>query len=495
MTAAPDPFPVQGMPAPQVLAELDRLRAGDADLDRVTAYHFESHVEGLRDLVAQAARGAFGANGLNPLAFPSVARIENDLVAATAAWHGGGDDTVGTVTSGGTESCLLAVLGARERWRDRNRTAPAGDRPTVLLPVTAHPAFRKAAHLFDLDVVDLPVDPVGFDPDPDDVERLIDRRTALVVVSAPEYAYGTLDPVEPIAATAAEHDVPCHLDQCIGGFVLPFVREAEGLAPIGLNVPGVTSLSADLHKYGYAPKGVSVLLHASERLRRYHWYADAGWTGYPLVNPTLLSSRSAAPAAAAWAVLARLGRDGIRRLALASRRGALALADGVAAIPGLRVVVPPQATLVAFTDTGEPDGPDILTVVDELIARGWDVQSQPARHGGPSNAHITITAGLADQVEELLAALRDSADTAARRGRVGVDPALAAAAAGMDAAALDDASVAALLAMAGISGDGAGVLPDRMAPAYALLERLSAPVAERLLAAVLSGVYSPRGER
>jgi glutamate/tyrosine decarboxylase-like PLP-dependent enzyme len=462
----------------------------------VTAYHFESHVDGLRELVARAAEGSFGVNGLNPLAFPGVARVENDLVAATAAWHGGGPTVAGTVTSGGTESCLLAVLGAREHWREHHpQEAAAGVRPVLVLPVTAHPAFRKAAHLFGLQVREVAVDAGTFSPDAAALAAALDDRTALVVVSAPEYAYGTVDPVAEVASSAAERGVLCHLDMCIGGFVLPFVREAEGLPPIGLGTPGVTSLSADLHKYGYAPKGVSVLLHADESLRRHHWFADAGWPGYPLVNPTLLSSRSAAPAAAAWAVLARLGTDGLRRLALVARRGALRLAEGVDGVPGLRVLLPPASTLVVLTDDGDPDGPDIYTVADELVARGWDAQPQPARHGGPPTLHITVSAGLADQVDLLLDALRASAVAARSAGRSRVDPGLAEALRGLGPVDLDDATVGALLAAVGASG-GAGAdgpaLPARMAGIYALLDELPAPVVERLLSAVMAGVYTVR---
>jgi glutamate/tyrosine decarboxylase-like PLP-dependent enzyme len=491
-----DPFPVNGMPAADVLDALSLLRRQDVSLERVTAYHFESHVAGLRQLVADAAAQTYGVNGLNPLAFPSVARIENDLVAATAAWHGGGPDTVGTVTSGGTESCLLAVLGARELWREKRRNDAT---PTILLPVTAHPAFRKGAHLFGLDVVDVPIDPRSFAADPQFVAEHLDERVALVVVSAPEYAYGTVDPVARVAFLAAQAGVPCHLDMCIGGFALPFIREAEGLTPIGMSTPGVTSLSADLHKYGFAPKGVSVLLHADERLRRHHWFADAGWTGYPLVNPTLLSSRSAAPAAAAWAVLARLGREGLRALALSSRAGAVALAHGVTAIPGLRVVVEPQACLVAIADEGDPAGPDILTVVDEMALRGWDLQTQPPRGGVPATAHVSVSPGLHDQMDELLAALSDATDAARRVGAPDVDAGLAQTLGALDPSSLDDATVSAVLAAAGVgargAGGGAGVggdaqLPARMASLYTLLGRLPAPVVERLLSAVLSTIYT-----
>jgi len=490
-----------GRSADEVLAHLRRHREADLPLDRVTAYHFESHVPGLRELALAATEIAWGVSALNPVAFPSVAAIENDLVATTAAWHGGGPSTVGTITSGGTESCLLAVLGARERWRSLHG---ASSRPVLVLPVTAHPAFRKAAHLFGLRVADVPVDPVTFAPDPADVERLVaadgGRRAALVVVSAPEYAHGTVDPVAAVAAIAARHGVPCHLDLCIGGFVVPFVREAEGAAPLGLSTPGVTSLSADLHKYGFAPKGVSVLLHANDELRRHHWFADASWPGYPLVNPTLLSSRSAAPAAAAWAVLAHLGRDGVRDLALRSRAAAVRLAEGVAAIPGLQVVTPPQATLVAITDTGDDAGPDIYTVVDELALRGWDLQPQPARHGGPPTAHVTMTPGVADQLDDLLRALAEAAAAAAARGRAAPDPRLGAAAAalaaqGTSADRLDDATIGSLLAAAGIgsgSGPGGGVLPERMAQVNALLDQLPPPLVERLLVAVLGGILTPR---
>ena len=493
-----------GRPAADVLAELRRRRAQDLSLDRVTAYHFEPHRPELRRLALAAAELAWGVSSLNPVAFPSVADVENDLVATTAAWHGGGPSTVGTVTSGGTESCLLAVLGARERWRSLHGSASR--QPLLVLPVTAHPAFRKAAHLFGLQVADVPVDPQTFAPDPAEVERLVardgGRRAALVVVSAPEYAHGTIDPVPAVAAIAARHGVPCHLDLCIGGFVVPFVREAEGLPPIGLSTPGVTSLSADLHKYGFAPKGVSVLLHADDALRRHHWFADASWPGYPLVNPTLLSSRPAAPAAAAWAVLAHLGRDGVRALALRSREAALALAAGVEAIDGLRVVTPPQATLVAITDTGDPAGPDVYTVVDELTARGWDVQAQPARHGSPPTAHVTMTPGVADQLDDLLAALADATVAAAARGRAAPDPRLGAAASalatqGTRPADLDDATIGSLLAAAGIgaptaTGDGGAGLPERMAELNALLDRLPPPLVERLLVALLGGILTPR---
>jgi sphinganine-1-phosphate aldolase len=482
------PLPQRGLPVEDVLAELHRRRQGDLPVDRATSYHFESGRPEIRDLVAAASTAMIGTNGLDPTAFPSIPAVENDLVAATALVHGGHEHTPGTVTSGGTESCLLAVLGAREAWRAR-RGDPGG-RARLLVPTTAHPAFRKGAHLFDLELVDVPVDPHTFALDPADVATRLDERTALVVVSAPEYAHGTVDPVAPVAALAADRGVPCHLDLCIGGWVLPFVRESEGLTPVDLSVPGVTSASVDLHKYGYAPKGVSVLLHAEEPMRRQHWFADAGWPGYPLVNNTLLSSRSVGSAAAAWAVLQHLGLDGMRELALVARAATLRLADAVERIDGLRVVASPPSTLLAVTDAADPDGPDIRVVVDEMAARGWPLQAQPARLGGPSTFHITVTGALAARLDTFVTALEESVQAARRLGRVEPDPQLVAAAAALDPAALDDAAVDGLLALAGLAATPGGpVLPDRMAEVNALLEAAPTALVERLLVAVLSRVY------
>jgi glutamate/tyrosine decarboxylase-like PLP-dependent enzyme len=481
-------LPEHGRTVEDVLADLRERRGGDLPVDRATSYHFESGRPEIHDLAAAAGAAMLGTNGLDPTAFPSIPSIENELVQATALVHGGDASTVGTVTSGGTESCLLAVLGAREEYRSRRRDQRA--RPTALVPTTAHPAFRKGGHLFDVDVVDIPVDPATFALDPAAVERELDDRTALVVVSAPEYAHGTLDPVAAVAAVAAEAGVPCHLDACIGGWVLPFVTEAEGLPPVDLSLPGVTTMSVDLHKYGYAPKGVSVLLHADPARRRHAWFADAGWPGYPLVNTTLLSSRSLAPAAAGWAVLQHLGRDGMRELALAARAATLRLAAAVEAIDGLRVVAPPATSLLAVTDCGDPDGPDVRVVVDEMSARGWPLQAQPARLGGPATFHVTMTAGVAARLDDLVAALSASVEAARGHGRVDPDPQLAALAASLDPAGLDDAAVDGLLVLAGLGGDGtARLLPARMAPVHALLEAVPPALVERLLIGVMNRVY------
>ena len=471
-----------------VLAELTALQAGDVPTHggATMAYVYDSGRTDIDDLAAGAQAAFQWTNALDPTAFPSVARIENDLVGAALALLGGGPGAVGTLTSGGTESCLLAVLAARETLA---RAAAGTGTPRLLLPVTAHAAFRKAAHLFDLEVVDVPVDPVTCRADVAAVADLLDERTALVVVSAPSYPHGVLDPVGEVAALAAAAGVPCHVDACIGGWILPFLDDVP--EPFDLSVPGVTSLSVDLHKYGYAPKGVSVLLSATPELRQAHWFATAGWPGYPVVNPTLAGTRPAGAMAAAWAVHRLLGTDGYRELAAQAHEATLALARGIADVPGIRVVGHPVATLVALAADG-PDGVDVLNLADEMTARGWLLQPQPpfAQAGGdlPATLHLTVTGATAGRVPALLADLPAAARDAAALPRPVADPDLVAAAATIDPATLTVAEVDALLEVAGVGG---GRLPERMAPVHALVAALPRPVAERLLSGVLDLVYRP----
>ena len=479
------PLPPDGESPETILDALADLRARDLDHTKATSYHFESGRDEVREVALAAAATAWGRNGLDPTAFPSVAAVENDLVAAALELHGGVPGAVGTVTSGGTESCMLAVLQAREAYR-----AGGGEgRSQMLLPVTAHPAFRKGAWLFDVDVVDIGVDD-HFRVDERQMIRAMSDRTALVVVGAPSYAHGVIDPVAPIADAALARGIRCHLDMCIGGWVLPFIREEAGEPPIDLSVAGVTSVSMDLHKYGYAPKGVSVLLNRSAHDRGLQFFADAGWPGYPLVNNTLASSRSVAPAASAWAVLHLLGREGLREAALAARRGALRIAQEVDRIPGLRLVAPPESTLVCIGDTADPDGPDVRIVADEAKSLGWSLQVQPPRGTSPANIHVTVSAGIADRVDELCAVLAEATARARGQGRADPDPQLIGAAATIDADQLDDATTAGLLAMAGLGGGGA-VLPDRMAGVNALLGALPVPLVEKLLKAVFAEVFTP----
>ncbi|MFC4032069.1 pyridoxal phosphate-dependent decarboxylase family protein [Streptomyces polygonati] len=476
-------------------AVLDRLAAlRTADLPvrggRTMAYVYDSGLAGLDELAARAQAAFAGVNGLDMTVFPSVVALENDVVGRAAALLGGGPATAGTFTSGGTESCLLAVLTAREYAR-----STAGvTRPEIVLPVTAHPAFHKAALLFGLTPVTVPVDPLTFRVRAADMEAALTGRTALAVVSAPSYAHGVVDPVAEVAAVAAARGVLCHVDACIGGWYLGHRRLAGDIAPppaFDLGVPGVTSLSVDLHKYAYTPKGASVLLFRDTELRRHGWFAHASWPGYPVVNPTLQGTRSAGPLAAAWAVLQRVGPGGYTELARRVHRATGRLVEGVGRIEGLRVLGAPEASLVAVA-SADP-GLDPFVVADEMRPRGWYLQPQPAAAGSPANLHLTVTAAVAsdERIDELLAELAAAVTRARAHGPAAVDPAMVELAAALDPDTLGPAEVALALEFAGVAADGA--LPERMAPVLAVLQALPPRLTERLLPEVVSRLYRASG--
>jgi glutamate/tyrosine decarboxylase-like PLP-dependent enzyme len=471
----------EGLPADQVLDELRAMRSGDLPTHggRTLAYVYDSGLSSVDELAAAAHALASSANGLDPTAFPSLMRMENEVVATAVALLGGGPGTVGSVTSGGTESCLLAVQAARD-------ARPEVDRPRMVLASTAHAAFHKAAHYFGVEAVSVPVDPVTFRADPDAMIATIDDRTVLVVVSAPSYAHGVVDPVAPVAAAAAARGVRCHVDACIGGWVLPHFRRLGVAVPdFDLSVPGVTSLSVDLHKYAYCPKGTSVLLHASADLRRAQYFASARWPGYTMLNSTLQSTRSGGPLAAAWAVLRHLGDAGYARLASLTLDAVRRLRAGIEDIEGLRVLGDPVATLLAVTADG--DDVDVFTVADEMTERRWYLQPQFGFEDSPANLHLTVTAANHGSEPELLADLAGAVGAARRSGPVRLAPELVAAIAALDPAALTPEDFAGLLAAAGLDGAAA---PKRMAEVNSMLAVASPSLRERLLVEFLSAMYT-----
>lgn len=490
-----------------ILARLDALRAHDAPTHggRVLSYVYDSGLAELDDLARRAAARVSSINGLDPTTFPSVAAMERDVIDfASSLVHGdrlpSGGHTVGLVTSGGTESCLLAVKSARDRWRAHH---PAhADPPVLLAPITAHAAFHKAAHYFDLT---LELVPVGDDltvSATDLIDRMSDQ-TALVVVSAPNYPYGLLDPVAQVAPAAAQRGIACHVDACIGGWVLPFWDDSaspgsDPLPPWDFRVTGVTSLSMDAHKYGYAPKGASVLLFAEPDAKRAAGFATTRWPGYPVVNPTMLGSRSATSLAAAWTLIQYLAGDGsespgsnsFHSLTERTATATATLIDCVEGITGLRVVGTPAASLFAVcTDThlDPSQRVDPHLWADAVRAHGWVLQPQPGLGELPHTTHLTITPVTADVVGPLCEALVAAAD--AVRGAPAVDlaelteamPELA------GSSALNSVDAQHILESLGLGGDDEGAaLPDQLAPVMALLGVIPPPRAESLLAELLA---------
>jgi sphinganine-1-phosphate aldolase len=438
----------------QVLTELRKLREADLPTHggRTMAYVYDSGLAELDDLAAKAHALASATNGLDPTAFPSLLRMENEVVATAAKLLNGG---VGQVTSGGTESCMLAVLAARGD----------ADRPSIVLPVTAHAAFHKAAHYFGVRIIPVPVG-ADFRVDPADVRAAIDEDTVLVVASAPSYAHGVIDPVADVAAIALERGIRCHVDACIGGWVLPYFRRlGVEIPPFDFGVPGVTSISVDPHKYAYCPKGTSVLLHRDAELRRSQYFASAAWPGYTMLNTTMQSTRSGGPIAAAWAVLRYVGDEGYLELARRTLAAVRNLRVGIDDL-GLRVLGDPTSTLLALTS----ETVNLFAVADEMRTRGWYVQPQFAFQNSPTNLHLTVTAANHGHEDEFLAALGESLNAPAPT---------------VDTSILDGATVVdfdQLLAGVDLSAGFAAV--------NTLLEAAPAALRERLLLEFLGRLYA-----
>ncbi|MFF2271076.1 pyridoxal phosphate-dependent decarboxylase family protein [Agromyces sp. NPDC058136] len=525
--------------ASDILHELDAMRAADAPTHggRVLSYVYDSGLAELDELAAEAARRVQPVNGLDPTTFVSVAAMERGVVGFARRVLGGapsadtadtadgaepadgGDVVVGSVTSGGTESCLLAVKSARDAWRAARLGSPRV--PRLVAPVTVHAAFHKAAHYFGLELDLVPVDPSTGTLAPAAIEERLGDDVALVVLSAPSYPFASLDPIADVAAITAARGIALHVDACIGGFALAFWPGA--LPAWDLSVPGVTSLSADLHKYGYAPKGASVLLTRGRDRQRHQYFATTGWPGYPVVNPTMTGSKPAGPLAAAWAIIEALGEPGFAELTAQAARATAALRATIDGIEGLRVVGSPTGPLLAVaTDEDVPVASrvDPHHWADAARSAGWQLQLQPGltQPDGtrlPHTTHLTVTPVTERVVSELTAALVVAAD--AVRGIPQIDGAVALAglaealpgfggdgggadgglgalsssdALGSLAAGLDSDTAAAILEAAGLLG-GAGALPDQLAPVLALVEALPGPLTERLLVELLARVVEP----
>ncbi|KAA0919691.1 pyridoxal-dependent decarboxylase [Dietzia sp. ANT_WB102] len=493
------------------LARLVAMRAEDPPTTggRVLSYVYDSGLAELDELAMRAARLAHGVNGLDPTVFSSVARIHREIVDRVRAILGGegsgvdGQGIHGSVTSGGTESCILACLAARAVSRSETGSSEPVSGGTIVAPVTVHAAFRKAAHLLGLRFVGVEVDPGTGRVSAGELLASVDEDTVLVVCSAPAYPNGVIDPVAEVAAGLEAHHDPrigLHVDACLGGLVLPFWPEPVTAEPWDLRVDRVTSISADLHKYGFAPKGTSVLLTRGRERHRAAWFATVDWPGYPVVNPTLAGSKPLEPAAAAWAVLEALGEDGQRELVSRTARATERLGDGLAGIEGLRVSDrDPGPLLAVVADESVSDRRRVHPHLwaDACARRGIAVQAQPAyrqeRGTLSSSSHLTVTPVTERLVEEILLVAREAADEvrgqAAPAPPAGFREVLEA----LDSGALSPADLLALpeddvhSLVAGVL-EGDGDTASAMAPLLAAIERLPADIGARLVRAYLAAV-------
>ena len=391
-------FPQKGLAGDQIFSQLKELRSTDASWRDGRLFGYIYH-PGNREAktIEQAYQLYLNENALNPSLFSSLRRLENETVSMVADLLHGGDHFAGNLTTGGSESILVAVKTERD-WARKHK--PEIIEPEIIAPVTTHPAFSKAA---DMTGVRAKYAPVGEDKRVDvaKVESLINRNTIALTASAPCFPYGVIDPIEELAALALKHDLLFHVDACLGGLMLPFIESLGYDVPrFDFRVRGVTSISADMHKYGYSAKGASVILYRTHELRKFQYFVMSSWPGGLYASPTMLGTRSGAPIAAAWTALKTIGRDGYLEMAGEVMQTTQRLREGIESVPGLKVIGKPVMSVFSFNS----DRHDIYRIGDELAKRGWNLDKLQF----PQALHMTVSFANTDHEDEFLSALKES---------------------------------------------------------------------------------------
>lgn len=352
----------------------------------------------------------FSENALGKRAFPSLTKLEADVIEMALDLFNAGPGAGGSFTSGGTESIFLALKTARD-WARANR--PDIERPMAVLPESAHAAFNKAGHYLNVDIVRVPVGQ-SFRADVAAMARAITDQTIFIAGSAPGYPHGVFDPIEELGQLAREKDLWLHIDACFGGFLAPFARRIRQDVPaFDFQVPGVRSLSADIHKYGYGAKGASVVLYADASLKAYQGFEFRDWPRGYYATETFSGTRPGGAIASAWAVMNYLGDDGYMDIARTIMDAKDRLVAGVNAIEGLSVVEPSDLCIVLYRSI-DP-ALDINAIADVLLERGWFV----GRSVEPEAIHLALNTVHAPVVDDYLADLRDAVDEVRAKGKVG----------------------------------------------------------------------------
>lgn len=359
-------LPEHGTAWETLSARMDEMASGDVKWrEGKTAVYVFNAGEDVARVQKEAYTRFMSENGLGPMAFPSLARMEQEVAGMALSLLNAPQGAAGNVTSGGTDSITMAIKTARDHARARGRLEP-GARGNIVMPWSGHPAFDKAAKMMDLDIRRVPCTD-EFLADPAAMADAVDAATIMIVGSAPCFPYGLVDPIAALGEVAEAHDLWLHVDACVGGFFAPFARmNGADLPDFDFTVPRVHSMSADLHKYGYCAKGASTVLFRSEELRAHMAFDTNDWPGGRMITPTLAGTRPGGAIAAAWAVMTYLGVEGYREkqgLVVATREK---IEAGVKAL-GFEIIGRPQLGLMGYT---HPDR-DMFAIWGKLNERGW----------------------------------------------------------------------------------------------------------------------------
>lgn len=431
-------------------------------------YYLDKETE---DIGKMAYTEFLSENGIDVTAFSSLRKMENEVVSFCRNLLRGDENVVGTMTTGGTESILLAVKTARDLARFKN---PNQTEFEIILPETVHAAFYKAAHYFGLKPVTVSVNDHSLRATAELIEPFINSNTVMIAASAMSYAYGMVDEIEPIGKLASEKNIPFHVDGCVGAFILSCAREGGlTIENFDFTVPGVTSISMDLHKYGYCPKGASVVMMKNDDFRKHQLFVCNDWTGYTFANTGILSSKSGGPIAAAWAVTNFIGMNRYKEIALKTIDVTQQIRNTLKSNPDVKVLSDPKYSLLSFTTPGI----NIYALADELKSRRWYVGLQPAHRHIPANIHLTVSAHHFNNYKQFLNDLFECIEKVKRE-----NPPLF----GMDLSQLKPEDIPQVLAMMGAGGSE---LPENMAMINQALEKMPKSVSKELLINFMQGLY------
>lgn len=393
-------LPKQGINSEELLKQMNELQANDIKWregknSSLVYYIGDEKTKLINDAYTMYAM----TNGLSPSSFPSLKKFESEVVAMTLSMLNGDENVVGNMTSGGTESILMALKTARDFARAEK---PHIKEPEIIIPNTVHPAFEKAAHYLCLKPIRVKVKE-DFRADVETMKSKINENTILLVGSAPAYPQGVIDPIEDLGKLAKEHNLLLHVDACLGGFLLPFVKKLGYDIPnFDFSVEGVTSISADVHKYGYGPRGTSVVLYKNAALRKYQYFCFTEWPGGLYGSPTMTGSRPGGAIASAWATMQHIGEEGYLELTKKVMATTKKFIDGINAIPELKVLGKPDMSVFSYTS----DTLSIFSIAEKMAKHGWGVDRQHF----PDSLHIMITPAHENVVDKFLEDLRNAVE-------------------------------------------------------------------------------------
>ena len=394
---APHLIPATGISALSIANSFDEMSAHDVQWRNGKAFSLAYNAGPEVLAVAEEAYRRFsGANALNTAAFPSLRQMQGEVIEMAGAWLGATPDAAGYFTSGGTESILMAVKAARDQFR----TEASITHPNIVLPTSAHAAFDKAAAYFGVELRRVDV-LSNWRADVASMTERIDKNTVMIVGSAPQYPQGVIDDIPALAALAQRRNINCHVDACMGGVSLAYLSKlGHQIAPWNLTVDGVTSISVDLHKFGYTSKGASVIMYANKRLRSFQGFFTDQWLGGVYASSGMLGTKSGGAIAAAWAVMHFLGDDGYLRLTNSARIATEKLAQHISHHSHLALLAQPDALLLSFI-ANDPQRLNVYAVADEMWKRGWYIDRQEP----PQSLHCTVNAVHESVIDEMLADL------------------------------------------------------------------------------------------